>query len=174
MLEKEAQVNFYYHLGKLATSFATLEDALRYLLVMVINSEDPFPILYVIERNSFSQNLDLLRNLSRFKAVDPRTQIEKLILEIEPVRSLRNSFIHGVWEEAHKAGKEIVFELSEFKMKYEIDKDGESWMNAKRSAYTLQDIKNKTYLIEQLIRRTQQISVVVDPNAGKRNDSPIF
>jgi hypothetical protein len=146
---KSEQIIFYFQLGQIATSFAKLEENVRWLLVCLINDQEPVSALYIIEKNTLETNLHLIKKINVLKNFEQEL-INELIDKLHPLKTLRNSFIHGIWEEPIEKDGEINIEVHNYKMQYEPDKDGATWYPKKSEIYSLKKLQSITDEIQEL------------------------
>lgn len=133
-IEKE----FYFHLGLLSTRFAEMETNVMSLLGSIITDEI-FLINPVIEKNSLSQNLDLLKKVNLYKEFEQEA-VQDLINRISNVRKNRNLFIHGLWGKPYQKDGEVLIDCLEQKITPKMVTLGRMWASAKEHYFKLSDI----------------------------------
>ncbi len=100
--------NFYFKIGMIAVEFSNLENHIRELIGLFINSDDEFINLLLTEENGIYQNLKLLIKLSKFRSIQEE-EIKILNKSIDKLRINRNLFIHGLWTKHVNKDNEILF-----------------------------------------------------------------
>ncbi len=153
---KAEEKEFYYYLGLLSTKFASLETSLIDLIgcALKINA---FISNVTLERNSLSQNIDLLRRIIKHNGWE-KERIEKIISKVSAVRTNRNLFIHGIWDKPfqRKNGK---FYVSCREAKLELLNTGSlpHFTFGKVYIFELNQIKNLTWEVRDIVIEIEQI-----------------
>jgi hypothetical protein len=146
---KEAKKEFYYYLGLLSTKFAKLEFNLLSILSKLIL--DDFVLTFtILERNSLSQNIELLKKLNKYKGFEEKS-INELIKSIGNLKTTRNLFIHGIWGEPYIAENDISINCKEARILYQEDERKKSWASARNHTFRLSYIKKQIQIIDDLI-----------------------
>jgi hypothetical protein len=133
-IEKE----FYFHLGLLSTKFAEVETNVISILGGIITDEI-FLINPIIEKNSLSQNIDLLKKVNLYKEFEQEA-VQDLINRISNVRKDRNLFIHGLWGRPYQEKGEILIGCLEQKITPKMVTYGRMWASAKEHSFKLPEI----------------------------------
>ncbi|UAY53224.1 hypothetical protein [Ferruginibacter albus] len=102
MTDKEQY--FYSQIGLITVEFSNLENHIRELIGLLINSDDEFINLLLTEDNGIYQNLKLLVKLSRYRHIE-EDKIQLLHNTIDKLRINRNLFIHGLWSKFEENGQ---------------------------------------------------------------------
>jgi len=145
-----AAKEFYFHLGVLSTKFAVLEYNFLQLLGRLIT--DDFVLTNtVLERNSLSQNIELLKKINRYRKFE-ETRISTLVAEVSEIRSVRNLFIHGVWGVPIEQKNDWEISCTEPKLAYEENERGRQWSSGRHHGFRLSDIKRLVDKIDALIQ----------------------
>lgn len=124
----ENEIKFYSHLGKLATIFSRLEYIIREItgLYIVKNTDEEMVYLSIIGQNNLRQNTSLLKELTYINNFgDEQSSLLKLIGEVNNKRSVRNLFIHGLWDSPIAENGEIFITCNDksFKLRKELITD---------------------------------------------------
>lgn len=154
----EAQINFYFNLGLLATEFSKMEERVRWILVVLISPHEPTTALYAIEKNAFAINLELIKKVNELKNFY-REQIGQLVEQMKELTTTRNQFIHGVWDDPKVKDGEMYIEVSEGKVKKEEDDEGTNWYPTTKRTFTLLQIKDRIEKIRKINTDLQQWAV---------------
>lgn len=153
------QKEFYFHLGLISTKFSIMEYNILKILGKLIIDEFVLTAT-LLEKNSLSQNIELLKKINRFRRYKEKSMLE-LIRNVSKVRQSRNLFIHGVWGEPHKSEKDVIINCSEPKLLYEENESGRTWTHRTHHKFLLSDLMKlaedidniiliQTYLLENL------------------------
>ena len=136
-IEKE----FYFHLGLLSTKFAEMETNVISILGGII-TEEIFLINPIIEKNSLSQNIELLKKVNLYKEFE-KEAVQNLIDRISDIRKDRNLFIHGLWGNPYQEKGEILIDCLEQKVTPKMVTHGRMWASAKEHSFKLSEIISK-------------------------------
>lgn len=145
-IEKE----FYFHLGLLSTKFAEIETNVISILGGLITDEI-FLINPIIEKNSLSQNIELLKKINLYKEFE-KEDVQNLITRISEVRKDRNLFIHGLWGKPYQEGGEISIDCLEQKVTPKMARYGRMWASGKEHSFKLSEI----------ISRIDELDFIID------------
>jgi hypothetical protein len=154
MTHKYSQVDdshkeFYYYLGLISTKFAILESNLLNLLGKMII--DDFVLTNtLLERNSLSQNIELLKRINKYRQFEEDT-IRKLIEKISSIRVNRNLFIHGIWGKPFMAENDLMIICAEPKLLYEENERVRSWASKKNHKFRLPYLKKQVDHIDEIL-----------------------
>ena len=153
---KEEEKEFYYYLGLLSTKFATLETSLVDLIGCALKI-NVFISNVTMERNSLSQNIDLLRKIIKYSGWE-KERIEKLISKISALRGSRNLFIHGIWGKPfqRKNGKFYVA-CREAKLELLNTNNKPHFTFGKVHTFELDQIKTLTWDIRDIVVEIEKI-----------------
>lgn len=141
----------YLHLGLMSTEFAKVEEYIRNILAFLINNDNYFCALYAIEKNTLETNLQLLKKIN-FLVKYEESKINAIIEKLNPIKQVRNSFIHGVWSEPEEIDGEIHINVLRNKIQY-IEDEGDglpAWYGSKREAFTLKTIQLHLMTLEEI------------------------
>lgn len=144
-IEKE----FYFHLGLLSTKFAEIEANVISMLGGLI-TDNSFLINPIIEKNSLSQNIELLKKINLYKEFE-KEDIETLINRTSKVRQYRNLFIHGLWGVPEQRENEVTIECIEQKVTPKMVKHGRMWTSGKEHLIKLSDIVSQINELDFII-----------------------
>jgi hypothetical protein len=136
-IEKE----FYFHLGLLSTKFAEMETNVISILGGIITDEI-FLINSIIEKNSLSQNIELLKKVNLYKEFEQET-VKELINRVSEIRKDRNLFIHGLWGTPYQIKGDIQIDCLEQKITRKMVTYGRMWASAKEHSFKLSEIISK-------------------------------
>jgi len=145
----ESKKEFYYYLGLLSTKFAKLEFNLLSILSKLI-LDDFVLTSTILERNSLSQNIELLKKINKYKKFEVKS-ITKLIMSISNLKTTRNLFIHGIWGEPYIAENDISIHCQEARILYEEMENGKRWSSVRNHTFKLAFIKKQVQIIDDLI-----------------------
>ena len=100
--EKELLVlQAYALIGHAASSFATLEFQLQFLLGMLVSGKALSPeVAILMGNNTFAEKIRVLKEMAilRIPKGSPlRDRMSKLVHQLNSLRNTRNKFIHGCW-----------------------------------------------------------------------------
>lgn len=153
---KTEEKEFYYYLGLLSTKFASLETCLIDLIGCALKI-NVFKSNIILERNSLSQNVDLLRRIIKYNQWE-KERIEKIISKISAVRGNRNLFIHGIWNKPfqRKNGKFYV-SCREAKLELLNINSQSQFTFGKVYTFELNRIKNLTWEIRDIVVEIEEI-----------------
>jgi len=140
---------FYYYLGLLSTKFATLENNIMSILGKLITDEI-FLINTIIEKNSLSQNIELLKKINLYKEFETES-ITKLLENISSFRQERNLFIHALWGNPYIRDGDVMIDCLETKISPKITKYGRMWASAREHQFKL----------SHLIKRIEEIDSAI-------------
>lgn len=141
---EESTKEFYFYLGLLSTKFAVIESNLLSLLGSLITNDFVLTNT-ILERNSLSQNIDLLKKINKYRRFEEH-KIQIVIQKISAIRIQRNLFIHGLWGVPTDKDKDVVISCSEPKIVYEENVRHRQWSSIKNHVFHLSYIKK---LIEE-------------------------
>lgn len=156
----EVERTFYFHLGLLSTKFAEVEANVISLLGGLI-TDDLFLINPIIERNSLSQNIDLLRKINLYKEFEA-SNMKLLISKITKIRQLRNLFIHGLWAKPSKEGDEIAIDCLEKRVTPKMITYGRMWLSAKEHSFQLSDISSHIEELDSILELQKSLLEKID------------
>ncbi|MCA6364812.1 MAG: hypothetical protein IM638_17395 [Bacteroidetes bacterium] len=146
---------FYFHLGLLSTMFAEMEANVVSLLGGHI-TDDLFLINPIIEKNSLSFNIDLLKKVNLYKDFE-KTEVERLIEKISCIRKNRNLFIHGIWGKPYKKDNDVIIDCYEFKITEVKVQYGKVLRSAKQHSFKLSEITSQIDQIDEIIKRQKSL-----------------
>lgn len=106
MTDKEQY--FYSQIGLISVEFSNLENHIRELIGLLINSDDEYINLLLTEENGIYQNLKLLVKLSKYRHIK-EDEIKLLHKSIDKLRINRNLFIHGLWSKFEEKDGQLTF-----------------------------------------------------------------
>lgn len=144
-IEKE----FYFYLGLLSTKFAEMETNIISILGGLITDEI-FLINPIIEKNSLSQNIDLLKKVNLFKEFE-QEDIQILTSRISNIRRNRNLFIHGLWGKPYLKDEEILIDCLEQKVTPKMVTYGRMWASVKEHSFKLSEIISQIDELDYII-----------------------
>ncbi len=94
-------LNAYALIGHAASSFATLEFRLQFLLGMLVTGKVISPEVAILAGNkTFAEKIRVLKEMAilRIPKSSPlRGRVTTLVNQLEALRNTRNKFIHGFW-----------------------------------------------------------------------------
>lgn len=157
-LEKE----FFAYLGLLSVKYAVMENNLSLILAKLIGTNDELILSTLLENNSISQNIELIKKINRHRWFREEMMTD-LISEINKIKSDRNLFIHGTWGDAFIDKTELKIKCGERKLKYSDKKNSKgkvyerSWIQNDTHVISLGKIKNMTDKIEEILHDQNQI-----------------
>lgn len=145
----EIEKEFFFYLGLLSTKFAEMETNVTSILGGII-TDDIFLINPVIEKNSLSQNVELLKKINLYKEFE-KDNIHSLLTVISEVRKDRNLFIHGLWGKPYKDGDEILIHCLEQRITPKMVRLGRMWTSAKEHSFKLSEIISQIDKLDTII-----------------------
>lgn len=145
----DAIKEFYFYLGLLSTKFSILEYNTLLLLGRLI-TDDLFLTNTLLERNTLSQNIQMLKKINKFRRFEEK-KMSILISKISEVRSIRNLFIHGVWGSPTSRENDTVITCSNPKIVYEESNGGQTWTSA----------RNHSFRLSYIVRLIEQVDVIL-------------
>nr|WP_320021605.1 hypothetical protein [uncultured Draconibacterium sp.] len=153
---KDFEKEFYSHLGLLSVKFAKMEYNLSLILGKLFGNNDDLITVTLIEKNTLSQNIELLKKINRIRSYE-ETALNNLIELIGRVKSNRNLFIHGIWGAPFESENDIKIVCDERKIRYveEKDKNGrrteQIWYHSKNHIFRLSYLKKQITTINDII-----------------------
>jgi hypothetical protein len=144
-----AHKEFYYYLGLISTKFAILESNLLSLLGKLV-LDDFILTNTLLERNSLSQNIELLKKINKYRNFEEDT-VEKLIGKISSIRGKRNLFIHGIWGKPFISENDLMVICSEPKLLYKENSRGKSWSSKKNHEFRLGYLRKQVDHIDEIL-----------------------
>jgi len=151
----DLQKEFNYYLGLLSTRFAIVENNVMTLLGKLIIDE-VFLINTIIEKNTLSQNLVLLRKLNLYKQFEVESMSD-LITKIDHIRTERNLFIHGIWADPTEKEGEVKIHCLETKIVSKVGKYGRSWLSGREHEFKLSQLMNRVEELDQIILHQEEL-----------------
>jgi len=145
MTEKEQY--FYAQIGIISVEFSNLENQIRELIGLLINSDDEYINLLLTEENSINQNLKLLLKLSKFRHVQ-EDEIKLLHRSIDKLRINRNLFIHGLWTNFKTESNEIIFVCEVKKIEFKKGRYGVTTYMNKFLEFKMEDFEKEIIQIK--------------------------
>lgn len=152
---KNSDIEFYSQLGLLSTKFAVMEYYLFCILGELIAKDEIIITGTILENNSLAKNLELLAQINKIRNYE-NTAIKNLITKINGVKGIRNSFIHGLWEEPYEFENDLMITCVEPKIQYIESKEkgkviSRGWSNMKTREFRLTYIKKQIEIINDII-----------------------
>jgi hypothetical protein len=153
---KDYEIEFYAQLGLLSVKFAQMEYKLSTILGKLFGTENDLIPVTVMEKNSLSKNIELLRKLNKIRKFQ-YSLILDLISQISKIQSDRNLFIHGIWSDPFESENSIEIVCDEKKVRYNEEKDKEgiiidqTWRYNKNHIFSLNDIKSRIKDIDDIL-----------------------
>jgi hypothetical protein len=147
--------NFYSYLGMLSVKFALIDSLLSEILVKLIGIDDDLISETLIEDNSISKNIDILKKINKIRNYNEYIMSD-LITRIDEIRKVRNLFIHGNWGVPMESDGELKIVCCEKKIKYTEERDSKgkviekTWRHTKHQLFSLEDIKKIIHSIEAI------------------------
>jgi hypothetical protein len=141
---------FYYYLGLLSTKFAEVETNIMSIVGKLVIDE-VFLINTIIEKNSLSQNIELLKKLNLYREFEQEV-IKNLVEKVSMLRSDRNLFIHALWGEPFLKDDKVLVSCLEPKILSRIGRYGRTWASGREHEFEL----------SYLISRIEEIEAVIE------------
>jgi len=145
---KSYELEFYAHLGLLAVKFAQMEYKLSAIVGKLFGTDDDLIPMTVLENNSLSMNIGLLKKLNRIQNFQ-KPVVTDLIQQIIKIQSDRNLFIHGIWSTPDESDGSVIIICDEKRIKYEEKYEhswkgfDQIWYHSKKHIFSLSDIKKR-------------------------------
>jgi hypothetical protein len=152
----EDELNFYSKIGLLSIDFARLESKLQELLCKLIGSDRDLISITLIERNSISQNSEMLLKLNKIRGIFEE-EIKSIVIRVNNVRTDRNLFIHGLWKGPYEGSKGLMVSCEDKRVKFTQEADGKKWVQSAFYFYTLEEINSKIKEIQQINDELERI-----------------
>lgn len=144
---------FYASLGILSTKYAQMERNIMRMLQKLIGPSHLSGMI-LIENNSLSKNLDLIKQLNRIHGFEEE-YMKRLLSKINGVKGYRNLFIHGIWREPCVVDNDIEIICVDFRIKYLEEKVGNSkrktWSHGSLTPIRLTMIKKQLQVIDEIL-----------------------
>lgn len=144
----EHEKDFYAYIGLLSCKFAQMEYNLMQLLVKLINNEEDFVTLTIIENNNLHQNIELFKKINRFRDFQAQ-YITGMLDKISKVKTNRNRFIHGVWAKPRVYQNDVISSCIDFKIRFSSRTDKAGKIQKEWHGGSHEDI-NVSYIVQQI------------------------
>lgn len=153
---KEFEKDFYAHLGLLSVKFAKVEYNLSVILGKLIGTDEDLIAVSLIEKNTLSQNIELLKKINRIRNYQ-ESIINNLIEKIGEIKNERNLFIHGIWGSPFELENDISIICDERKIRYTEAKSKGSDMIRKTWNYN----ENHTFRLSYIKKQISKIDNIL-------------
>ena len=146
---KEFEKEFYTHLGLLSVKFSKMDYNLSYIVGKLLGNDDDLINITLIEKNTLSQNIELLKKINRIRNYRNST-IVNLITEISKIKNKRKLFIHGIWGKPFVSDNDIKIVCDERRLRYKEVKDNTGYVFKKEWSYNQNHVFRLTYIKKQI------------------------
>lgn len=157
---EEFEKEFYAHLGLLSVKFAKVEYNLSLIVGKLIGTNEDLIAVSLIEKNTLSQNIELLKKINRVRSYQVPT-VNNLIEQIGEIKNERNLFIHGIWGIPFESENDIKIICDERKIRYSENKNKQSKIIQKNWTYNENHTFRLSYIKKQ-IRKIEDILLSQD------------
>jgi len=148
---KEFEKEFYAHLGLLSVKFAKMEYNLSIILGKLIGTDENLIAVTLIEKNTLSQNLELLKKINKIRDYK-ELAINNLLEQITGIKKDRNLFIHGIWGFPFESENDIKIVCDERKIRYSEKKVKNGVWPDKQWHYNENHVFRLSYIKKQIAR----------------------
>lgn len=145
----DASKRFYFYLGLLSTKFAQSEVNIMSLLGKLVVDE-VFLMNTIIERNSLSQNIELLKKINLYRKFEVAA-MDEMIAKVSSLRTVRNLFIHSLWGSPYLDGEKLMISCLEPKIVSRINEYGRSWASAREHNFELSFLHEKVLELDSVL-----------------------
>lgn len=141
--------SFYTAFGFVTCAFARMEANLRALIAGLAFGDNSVTASVFLDSTQLTENTRTLRELARDHH-DHEAAMVMIAKRIEQLRTKRNLFIHGLWEEGdflEQGGHAIVRDLNSV---YEKKANSRQWIRGKACRYSIKDFNELIAEIEAI------------------------
>jgi len=132
---------FYTAFGILTAAFSRMEADVRMLISGIAFSGNSVIASAFIDTSQLSENLTVLRKLSR-QYWDKEAIFMDIVKLIESIRETRNLFIHGIWQPGNFNEQNGFATVTDLKTKYEKEKTKRTWVHSQTLQFSISDFQN--------------------------------
>lgn len=118
--------------------------------------DEIFLINTIIEKNSLSQNIELLKKLNLYRDFEKET-MQKLIERISALRNERNLFIHALWGQPFVSDDKVLISCLEPRIVTKINKYGRMWSSGKEHTFELSFLVKKIEEIDSILKVQKEL-----------------
>ena len=153
-----ARDDIFKIVGRVSVLFSTLEAEIAKLLCMLVHQERPMLAATVLERNSFGQNLALLKKIAPFQDTRLESRVNRLLAVASPLKEKRNFFIHGRWDISPKLLNQGKIMVSNWKkISYQGNARHKSWRKGTDHILKYQELQEYQIGVMRALKMTEEL-----------------